>query len=87
MAKHMKQIAEELGIDVPIMSSKVVGNRVELYLYGGQVLNYPPVDDKKVPAVDLQTMTVGELREIAKIAEVPGYSKMKKAQLIKALTS
>ncbi len=38
-----------------------------------------------VPAVNLSGLTVAELRELAKAAEVDGYYKMKKADLIAAL--
>jgi hypothetical protein len=33
----LKKLAKELDIDVPIMAARVVGDRVELHLYGGQV--------------------------------------------------
>ena len=32
----------ELGIDKPIMATRMVGNRLELHLYGGEVVNYSP---------------------------------------------
>jgi hypothetical protein len=38
------------------------------------------------PAVDVSGLTVSELRELAKAADVSGYSKMKKAELIEALS-
>jgi hypothetical protein len=33
-----KQIIKHYGIDVPVMATRVVGNTLELYLYGGRVL-------------------------------------------------
>ena len=43
------------------------------------------LDANPLPAKDLSGMTVAELREMAKAAEVDGYSKMRKADLIAAL--
>ena len=40
---------------------------------------------KEEKAIDLDKMTVAELREMAKSKEVKGYSTMKKAELIEAL--
>ena len=41
--KELTQKAiEELGIDRPIMATRMVGNKLELYLYGGEVASYQP---------------------------------------------
>ena len=82
MAKSLKEMVQELGIDKPVMATRVVGNRVELYLYGGEVLNYPPT----VPALDLDDLSLKELRALAKEAGIAGYSKMKRDDLIAALS-
>jgi len=37
----MEQAVEELGIDVPVMACRMVGNQLELRLYGGRVVFYP----------------------------------------------
>ena len=43
-------------------------------------------EPKKAEKVDLSTKTVAELREMAKAKELKGYSTMKKAELIEALS-
>ena len=43
-------------------------------------------ETKKAEAVDLSAKTVAELREMAKAKEIKGYSTMKKAELIEALS-
>lgn len=74
----IKTAVEELGIDKPIMRSRVVGGRVELYLYGGDVVLWPAV-------LDLNGMSTAELKRLATAREIRGRSKMNRDQLIKAL--
>ena len=38
--KIIKDAIKKHKIDVPIMDHKLVGNRMELYLYGGGVIKY-----------------------------------------------
>lgn len=86
-----------LNIDVPIVSSRVVGSQVELFLYGGRVILYPPDDrvtdrvtesvaDVNHPAVrDLSAMELSTLRDLATRKGVPGAKKMSRRQLTEAL--
>ena len=40
---------EELGIDKPIMATRMVGGKLELFLYGGDVVSYqPPTTASKI---------------------------------------
>ena len=41
-AETIRQALEDLGIDKPYMSCRVVGGRLELTLYGGDVVLWPP---------------------------------------------
>ena len=41
--------------------------------------------EKEEPKLDLNILTVNELRELAKKKEIKGYSKMKKEELIENL--
>lgn len=45
-----------------------------------------PASKKEEATQDLSSMTVAELREMAKAKEITGYSSMKKAELIAALS-
>ena len=45
----------------------------------------PKKEVKKEEKVDLSTLTVAELREMAKKANIEGFSTMKKAELVEAL--
>lgn len=45
----------------------------------------PKKEDKKVETIDLSKKTVAELKEMAKTANIEGYTTMKKAELISAL--
>jgi hypothetical protein len=42
---NLKAIVKELNISVPIMATKMVGGKLMLYLYGGEVVEYQPVAD------------------------------------------
>ena len=37
----IKQALQELGVDVPYYDVRLVGNRLEVHLYGGQVRAWP----------------------------------------------
>ena len=86
-----------LNIDVPIMDTRVVGSQVELHLYGGRVVLYPPDDlysdkitssiaDVNHPAVrDLDAMELSTLRDLAARKGITGAKKMGRRQLTEAL--
>lgn len=40
-ARTRARAIKDLGIDVPIYTTRVVGNRLELSLYGGSVVYWP----------------------------------------------
>lgn len=82
----VKQAAVELGVDKPIMSYKVVGNRVELHLLGGSVAVWTrrspgPYRRRAV----LSRLSTKELRRQARLHEIRGRSKMSRSQLIDAI--
>jgi hypothetical protein len=41
---------EELGIDVPIGDARLVAGRLELHLYGGRVVTWPPLPESDAMA-------------------------------------
>lgn len=94
----VKQAAEELGVDKPIMSYKVVGDRIELHLLGGSTAVWTarpvpkavtgPVPDLAASPYQrrtLLTVSIKELRRQAAKRHLRGRSKMSRAQLIEAL--
>jgi hypothetical protein len=46
-AGTIRQALDELAIDRPYMGARVVGNRLELTLYGGDVVTWPPKPARK----------------------------------------
>ena len=75
---QVKQAAKILEVDKPIMSYRVVGGCIELYLLGGSVA----VLDSRPFYRDLTTV---ELNQLARRHKIPGRSKMNRDQLIQAL--
>ena len=43
----LQQAIRELGIDRPILMSRLVGNRLELTLYGGDLVYWPPAKPRR----------------------------------------
>lgn len=96
LQKEIKAATLFLGIDVPIMSTRVVGDRIELFLYGGQRVTFkagkqpvtadqPPAPSPQAPPLDLSSYTRAQLLDLAAEHEIPYRSKMNKAQLLKAI--
>ena len=62
----IQRAIRDLQIDVPILHARLVGNRLELYLYGGRILTWPdrPPQAETPPAdpqtSDLRPLTSGE---------------------------
>jgi len=88
----IKKAINELGIDVPVMATRMVGGRLELHLYGGAVVKYEtgalPADEPPGPATaeqNLAKMKISMLRAMAKERGIAGAGKMKKMDLILAL--
>jgi hypothetical protein len=46
---HTDRALEELDIDVPIYDIRLVRNRLEVHLYGGRVLLWPPEAPSPAP--------------------------------------
>jgi hypothetical protein len=83
--RQLLDIAREQNVDVPIMSYRVTGDRVELFLYGGQVIS-APADLPQFASV-LENFSTTKLRKIAKDLNIPGRTKMNKDELVEAILS
>lgn len=80
---EIQDLAERLDVSTPIMSYRVVGERVELHLLGGGVA-IGSLDEKPTTA-QLVNFTAKELRKIAVIIKIPGAAKLRKSELLAAL--
>ena len=80
---EIQDLAERLDITSPIMSYRVVGERVELHLLGGGVA----IGRLGEGGVDLDTLSVKELRKIAQAVKIPGAKRLRKAELLAALST
>jgi hypothetical protein len=87
---QIQDLAERLEVSSPIMSYRVVGERVELHLLGGGVA----IGSLGVPsAVVLEELSVKELRLIAAavaqagLGQIPGAKKLRKSELLAALAT
>jgi len=86
----VRQAADELDIDVPIMRVRVSGGRLELFLYGGARASWPiPQPVAASPAVVTDTaladMSYGQLRQLAAALKIEGRSKLKKGDLVRLI--
>lgn len=83
-AEDVQKAVSEIGINVPVMASRMVGNRLELYLYGGSIVSWEPGNPPQhtMDRMYLGTLTIMELQQIAKDAGLTGYSGLKKRELV-----
>ena len=83
--RTLQEIIQQHEIDVPVMRTRLVGERLELYLYGGVRIdhNLGGALVSEVPGTnDFHQLPVKELRVIAKAKGIKGYSSMKKSVLV-----
>jgi hypothetical protein len=73
---ELKRIAKELGIDVPILNTKISGNKLILYLYGGRVVEYPLQPQEKTAKKNKAPApaTAGEVASSPKAAAAPAQA-------------
>lgn len=84
----IRRAVDELHIDVPVYGGRVVGDRLELQLYGGAVAYWPQeptTTESAIPAGDLSDLLKDELKEIARIHGVEKWNQMLKADLVATL--
>lgn len=85
----LRRALAELGIDVPVSLVKVIGDRMELTLYGGKVMVWPRQGGKGPVAAALlanpERYRRPELRQAARRLGIAGGHLMKKAALIEAI--
>jgi len=88
---EIQDLAEQLDISSPIMSYRVVGERVELHLLGGGVaigrLGEKLNDVQPAIYIYLDDLSVRDLRKIAQAVKIPGAKRLRKAELLAALST
>ena len=80
--RQLLDIAHEHEVNVPISAYRVVGDRVELFLYGGGRISHSSAG--RIALADLDTK---QLRYLATHLNIPGRTKMKRAELLTALAT
>ena len=86
--RTLQEIIQQHGIDVPIMRTRLVGERLELYLYGGVRIDHDfgvALGSEEPATVDYHQLPVKELQVLAKAKGIKGYSSMKKSVLVGVL--
>jgi hypothetical protein len=93
----IQRLARKAGVNKPVLSVRVAGNRIELHLLGGEVVylahevsdaNAEPessVLEQGAGAGTLATLTTRQLHKIASHLGMCGYSRLTKRELIRAL--
>ncbi len=89
---ELKHMAEELEVNRPIMAYRVVGDRVELHLMGGSKAIFQDDEDRGPRELELfldmiGRKKVGQLRKAAGIVGIENPSKLRKDDLIAALSN
>lgn len=79
---EIQDLAEKLDITSPIMSYRVVGERVELHLLGGGVA----IGRLGEGVIDLDDLSVRDLRKVAQAVKIPNAKRLRKAELLAALS-
>lgn len=79
---EIQDLAEKLDITSPIMSYRVVGERVELHLLGGGVA----IGRLGEGVINLDDLSVRDLRKVAQAVKIPNAKRLRKAELLAALS-
>ena len=78
--RRLQEIAKKLGINQPVLSQRVVGSRIELFLLGGSEIVL-----EAEPGEELESLDYDTLYRMAQQYAIRGRSRMKREALIDAL--
>ena len=91
-AQDLQKLAKKAGVTTPVYAARVVGNRVELIILGGAVVQVPgkasaqaTAPENPTPPNLLDAYTLDQLRQVASALGLVNYSSYKKAELIAQL--
>ena len=84
--EELQKMIQHAGVDQPVMSVRVVGDRVELCLLGGAVVPVPPFTPAPKPPTSDNTATMAQTSIGASASDAEAKQYPRKLEILEQLT-